>query len=152
MVLVVTQQRRGGMSEAMLQLRTSDNSSRELSRLSHLSGHVLQDDRLRPGGVTLATPPTSFGLADDPPLSAARRVVQEVTGDDLASAMRPAATGSYLYPDKEHLFFFVFVLDLPEGIQFPHHAEMHSYPLSELLAIRASTVLSCAARLCRTTT
>ena len=65
--------------------------------------------------------------------------------------MRPVATGSYLYPDKEHLFFFVFVLDLPEGIQFPRRAEMHPFPLPELLAVRRNRVLRSAAELCRTT-
>ena len=27
--------------------------------------------------------------------------------------------GGYLYPDKEHLFFFVFALELPEGTRLP---------------------------------
>jgi hypothetical protein len=151
MVLVITPRRRGGQMEAMLQLRTEDNSMRELNRLSHLAGHVLRQDRLHPAGRVPTQPPRSFGLHDEIPLSAAQRVVQEVTGDDLASAMRPAATGSYLYPDKEHLFFFVFVLDLPDGIQFPRRAEMHSFPLPELLAVRANHVLRCGAQLCRTT-
>jgi hypothetical protein len=61
------------------------------------------------------------------------------------------STGSYLYRDKEHLFFFVSVLDLPESIQFPRRAEMHVFPLAELLAVRENQVLRSAAQLCRTT-
>jgi hypothetical protein len=151
MVLVITPRRRGDQVEAMLQLRTPDNSERELHRVSHLTGHILQDDRLRPLGQALAMPSASFGLEDSTPLSAAQRVVQNVTGDDLSWAMRPAATGGYLYPDKEHLFFFVFMLDTPAGIQFPRRAEMRTFPLSDLLAIRASYALRGAARLCRAT-
>jgi hypothetical protein len=151
MVLVITPQRRGGHAEAMLQLRTQDNSARELNRLSHLSGHILQIDRLRQIELAPTATTRSFNLTDDIPLSAARRVVQEVTGDDLSAAMRPVATGSYLYPDKEHLFFYVFILDLPEGIQFPRRAEMHTFPLPELLAVRRNQVLRCAAELCRIT-
>lgn len=151
MVLVITPRRHGGHAEAMLQLRTQDNSARELNRLSHLAGHILQNDRLRQTEFVPRATPRSFSLTDEIPLWAARRVVQEVTGDDLSSAMRPVATGSYLYPDKEHLFFFVFVLDLPEGIQFPRRAEMHPFPLPELLAVRRNRVLRSAAELCRTT-
>jgi hypothetical protein len=151
MVLVITPKRIGDRTDAMLQLRTPANSARELSRLSHLAGHVLQDDRLRPAGRTLGTPPTSFSLTDETPLSAAQRVVQEVSAQDLAAAIRPVTTGRYLYPDKEHLFFFVFVLDLPQGIQFPRRAEMHTFSLAELIAVRANQVLRSAAELCRTT-
>jgi hypothetical protein len=151
MVLVITSTRDGGQTEAMLQLRTPDNSARELGRLSHLAGHILQDDRLRPLGRILDSPPKSFGLSAETPRSAAYRVVQEISAVDLASGIRPEETGRYLYPDKEHLFFFVFVLDLPEGLRFDNRHEMQPYPFSELLAIRASRVLASAGRLCRMT-
>jgi hypothetical protein len=152
MVLVVTPRRIGGdQIEPMLQLRTEANRARETGRVSHLAGHILQDDRLRPGGRPLAIAPTSFGLTDETPFSAAVRLVQEVSAEDLSAAIRPVTTGRYLYADKEHLFFFVFVLDLPEGIQLPRRAEMHTFPLPELMAIRASDILRSAARLCRTT-
>src|SRR5262249_6415370 len=51
-------------------------------------------------------------------------------------------------PDKENLFFFIFSLELQEGAQFPRQAEMHAFPLHELLAIRANQVLRSAAELC----
>jgi hypothetical protein len=151
MVLVVTPRHLGDQVLPMMQLRTDANSARELGRLSHLSGHVLQDDRLSPGGRPVVAPPASFGLTDDTPKSAAQRIVQEVAADDLSTAIRPVTTGRYLYPDKEHLFFFVYVLDLPEGIHFPRHAEMHTFRLPELLDVRAAQVLRSAAWLCRAT-
>jgi hypothetical protein len=151
MVLVITPRRVGDLVLPMIQLRTMANSARELGRLSHLAGYVLQDDRLRPDGRTIAAPPTSFGLTDQTPRSAAQRVVQQVATEDLSSAIRPVATGRFLYPDKEHLFFFVYVLDLPEGIQFPRRTEMHTFRLSELLDVRASQILRSAAWLCRAT-
>jgi len=151
MVLIVTPRRTGDQVLAMLQLRTDANSARELHRVSHLSGYVLQDDRLRPSGHMLPVPPTSFGLADETPLSAAQRVVQEVSAEDLSARMRPVTTGRYLYPDKEHLFFFVYVLDLPEGIQFPRRAELHTFHLADLLEIRTSQILRSTAGLCRLT-
>lgn len=151
MVMVITPRRVDDRTEAMLQLRTPENSARELSRLSHLAGYVLQDDRLRPAGRILAKPPASSGLTDETPLSAAQRIVLEVLAAEDLSAIRPVTTGRYLYPDKEHLFFFIFVLDLPEGVQFPRRAEMHTFPLGQLMTVRANRVFSSAAELCRTT-
>jgi hypothetical protein len=151
MILVITSQRRDGLVEPILQLRTEDNSDRELNRLSHISGHIIRDDLMLPAGLTLADAPKSFHLRHEIPMRAAQRLVQEVTGDDPALALRPVATGSYLYPDKEHLFFFILALELQEGAQLPRHAEMHWFPLPELLAIRANQVLRSAARLCLTT-
>lgn len=150
MYLVITSRRRGGHVEAMLQLRTDDNSDREPNRLSHLTGHILQEDLVPDGRSPLAAP-ASFDLTDHAPLFAAQRRVQEVTGDDEAPVLRPVATGSYLHPDKEHLFFFIFALELPEGTQFPRRAEMHAFPLPELLAVRASQALRTAVRLCQAT-
>jgi hypothetical protein len=151
MILVITSQRRDGRVEAILQLRSEVNSHRELNRLSHISGHIIRDDLMLSAGLTLADAPTSFHLRHEIPMRAAQRRVQEVTGDDPASALRPIATGSYLYPDKEHLFFFILALELQEGAQLPRHAEMHSFPLPELLAIRANQVLRSGVRLCMTT-
>ncbi len=148
-VLAVTSRQRGGQVEAMLQLRTEDNSARELNRLSHLCTHILQQDRMQQTAPQSAAP--SFALSDEIPLSAARRLVIEDTGDDQAALLRPVTTGSYLNPDKEHLFFFVFALELPEGSHFPRRAEMHPFPLAELVAVRESQALRMAARLCRVT-
>jgi hypothetical protein len=49
------------------------------------------------------------------------------------------------------LFFFIFALELPDGTQFPRPAEMHAFPLAELLAMRANQALRSAVRLCQAT-
>jgi len=149
MIIVITSRVRNGRTEAVLQLRTPRNAAREENRLSHLGTHILHEDRVRPSGRLLAEVPKTFGLAHDTPLSAARRFVKDTTGTDPGDALRPVATGKYLYPDKEHLFFFVFALALPEGLHFPRRAEMHQFRLGELLAVRANQVLSAAVRVCR---
>jgi hypothetical protein len=147
MILVVTSRRRGNQVEALLQLRTEQNSGRELNRLSHLGGHVQREDLLLPKEASAEG--VSFSLADPIPLRAAQRLVREVTGVEPGPALRPMTAGGYLYPDKEHLFFFAFALELAEGTHLPRHAEMHTFPLPELLSIRANQVLRTAARLCR---
>jgi hypothetical protein len=151
MVLVLTPQRNGSEIHPIMQLRTDVNSARELSRVSHLAGHVLEEDLERPGSKPDDLPSKHFALGDPTPLSAARRVVQEVSADDLFSAIRPLATSQYLYRDKEHLHFFIYALDLPEGIRFPGRAEMREFRLSDLLTIRANQVLRSAAEFCRKT-
>lgn len=147
MVLIVMTRRGGRRIEPILQFRTAENSARELNRLSHLGGHILQEDCERPGDEQ-ATGRWFFGLTDQIPARAAARLVGDVAAIDPAGALRPRTTGRYLYPDKENLFFFVFSLELQEGAQLPRHAEMHSFPVHELLAIRASQVLRSAADLC----
>jgi hypothetical protein len=149
MTIVITTRLRNGRAEAILQLRTFRNAAREENRLSHLSSHILQEDHLRPLHRPLADgPKKTFGLMDDTPLSAASRLVRDVTGTDPSTALRPMTTGRYLHPDKEHLFFFVFGLALPESFHFPRRTEMHQFRLSELLAIRANQVLSSAVQVC----
>lgn len=149
MILVVTSRKRGSGVEALLQLRTEQNSGRELNRLSHLGGHMLREDILLPPEATTAG--MSFGLVDAIPLRAARRLVQDVIGVETGSTLQPMTTGGFLYPDKEHLFFFAFTLELPEGTHFPRHAEIHGFPLPELLSIRANQVLCTTAQLCEAT-
>jgi hypothetical protein len=151
LILVVTSRRRGSHVEAMLQLRTEDNSSRELNRLSHLGGHITRGDLALPAGLSLVDAPTSFDCQQEIPMHTAARLVEEVIGVDPGSGLRPMGTGRYLHPDKEHLFFFIFALELPEGTQLPRRAEMHSFPLPELLAVRANQVLRSAAQLCQAT-
>lgn len=149
-ILVITYRRRGGRVEPILQLRTEENSGRELNRLSHLGGHIFRDDLALPPGLTLADEPRSFDREHEIPMHTAQRLVREVIGIDPVLGLRSASTGRYLYPDKEHLFFFVFTLELQEGIHLPRRARMYSFPLSELLSIRANQVLRSAARLCQT--
>jgi hypothetical protein len=149
MVLVVTPQRNGSEVRPIMQLRTGVNAARELGRVSHLAGHILEEDRERPGGKLLDSPTRYFERTDPAPLSAVQRVVQEVSADDYFSAIDPMGTGRYLYPDKEHLYFFIYALELPEDMRFPNRAEMRAFRLDELLTIRGNQVLSSAAQLCR---
>jgi hypothetical protein len=155
MVLVVTYRHRRGHVEPILQLRTVENSAREENRLSHMSGHIVEADRLRPGGRELADPPSTFGLDHDVPANAAKRIFREITGAREFAELEPieepiARTASgYLYPDKENLFFFVYSLRVPEGLQYPKWAEMQPVGVDRLLAVRASQSYRTAADLCR---
>jgi hypothetical protein len=139
LVLVITWRARGGRAEPLLQLRTQLNAARELDRLSHLSGHVLEDDR----GLM-----QDFGLEDAVPLRTARRRVQMETSEEDIGALRPLVTSRYIHPDKENLFFFVYSCEFPEGFQPSGEAEMFPVSVPELLSIRENQALRLALQLC----
>jgi len=141
MVLVITWRMRDGYAEPLLQLRSQVNATRELDRLTHLAGHIMQDEPAVPG--------TEFGLDDEIPVAAAHSRVQMETGEVEPGELESLATGRYLHPDKEHLFFFVYGRQLPEDLQFWDQAEMSSPSVSDLLAIRENQVLRKAMELCR---
>ena len=151
MVLIVTTRQKGGQIEPMLQMRTEDNAVREINKLSHLSGHVFQEDHSRSYGALPVSVPLSFDISADCTMGAAQRRVQMETGDDATPALQPVTTGRYRHPDKEHLFFFVYSLHLPDDFDFPSRSEMHQFPLPELLAIRANHALRVAEQLCQRT-
>jgi hypothetical protein len=141
MVLVITWRERNGRAEPLLQLRTQLNAARELDRLTHLAGHIEQAD---PDALLPA-----FGLHDEIPMAAARRRVQMETGDVDPGGLEPLGTCTYLHPDKEHLFFFIYSCQLPEGFQPWRQAEMSSMSVQELLSIRENQALRKALELCR---
>jgi hypothetical protein len=150
LVLVITWRNRHGHAEPLLQLRTESNAARELNRLSHLSGYIYADDYLEPG----ASPAEQVTVLDatHPALAkAARSRMQLEIGDDPPGELRLVSTARYLHSEKEHMFFFVFALQLPGWFQFSRQAEMHHFPVTELMAIRHNQVLRSAARVCRAT-
>jgi len=140
LVLVVTWQIREGQPQPLLQLRTPLNAIRELGHLSHLAGHVTPDELPRPG--------TELQLGHEAPLAAARRRVQVETVERDVGELKPLATSTYLHPDKEHLFFFIYSCQLPEAFQLWRQAEMHPVSIQELLDIRENQALRKALSLC----
>ena len=147
-VLIVTWWNRNGRPEPLLQLRTESNSTRELDRLSHFAGYIYQDsDAPTESGSAERT--VEFDLPEELLLKSARSRVQMETGSNPARDLRLVTTRPYLHADKEHLFFFIFELELPGHFQFPQRAQMCHLTVEELLAIRENQALRNAVRLCR---
>jgi hypothetical protein len=140
LILVITWRVRNGQAEPLLQLRTQLNSVRELDRLSHPASHVILDEP--------AQPVTDFGLDDEMPVAAARRRVQIDTGEGEPGELKPLGTCTYIHSDKEHLFFFIYTCELPEGFQFWRQADMYSVPVRKLLSIRENQAFRKALSLC----
>jgi hypothetical protein len=141
MVLVVTWRVRDGQAEPLLQLRTRLNATREVGRLTHLAGHITQDEPAVPG--------MEFGLEDAVPLAAARKRVQMETGDVDTGHLAPLKIGAYFHPDKEHLFFFMYSCRLPDGLELWPRSEISPVSVPELLSIRKNQALRNAVSLCQ---
>ena len=139
LVLVITWQMRGGRAEPLLQLRTGRNSDRELDRFTHLTGHIMQEHTA--AGL-------EFGPEDPLPLATAARRVQMETGESGPVDLAPLGAGKYFHPDKEHLFFFVYACQLPDGLQVWPQAEMSALSAADLMVIRENQVLRKALELC----
>ena len=139
-VLVITWWIRNGRVEPLLQLRTELNASRELDRVTHPASHITQDDStsMRP----------EFGAHDKIPMDAARRRTQMETGAVDPGELESLGTCRYLHRDKEHLFFFIYSCQLPEGFQLWRPEDMSAMSLHELLSIRENQVFRKALSLC----
>jgi hypothetical protein len=134
-VLVVTWWNRNGRAEPVLQLRTEENSVREIERLSHLPGYVeLGPYRTAPGQS--ATQPSEFELPLELVESAAANRIRMETGSTPPGELQFITTRKYLHHDKEHLFFYVYSFELPGHFQFPQRAQMCPLPVEKLLRIR----------------
>jgi hypothetical protein len=142
LVLVITWRRTSeGRAEPLLQLRTQLTAVRELERLTHLPDYIVRHDA--------DWPTQEFGLRDEIPMAAARRRVEIEAGEGEPGELEPVATCSYLHPDKEHLFFFIYGCQLPEGFQLWRQAEMHPVPVEELMSIREQQALRNAVLVCQ---
>lgn len=149
-VLLAAWRQLDGGRELVLQLRTAENSHRELNRLAHLTNYLLQDDIIGAGGGG-AENAGPFDLSQDMLRRAARRTAEVEIGPDLADGLEldPECFRTYLHPDKENLFFYVFSAELPSHYEFLQQAEMRGAPIGGLLALREKQALRGALAVCR---
>lgn len=142
-VIVVTWRYQRGLAVPLLQVNTIHNSTREIGKVSHLSGYVNQqdyvgqhDDRAEPGVES------EFILSLQTAQNAvARELREELRVEVEADRPRLDKTLRFYYPDKENLFFYLFELQLPPRAHFPPNAEIHSWAIGELLRVRDHQVL-----------
>lgn len=149
-VLLTAWREHAGERELMLQLRTRQNSNRELNRLAPLTNYLLQDDIIAAGGEDAASA-GQFDISAQVLAEAARRTAGEVIGPRLAEKLDLASEGcaSYLYPDKENLHFQIFSAGLPPHHDFPPLAEMRGIRIQHLLLVREKQALLNAQQVCR---
>jgi hypothetical protein len=149
MVLIVTTQRKFGKVAPVLQLRTEVNAVRELNTVSHLSRHIYQEETSPLPGARPISAPASFDAKSDCALRAAHLRVQIETGYDTPPDIHELATGRYVNPTTDSLFFFVYSLELPDEMKLWPKSDMYHFTLAELLDIRSHQALRVAYQLCQ---
>ncbi|MFB9239543.1 toll/interleukin-1 receptor domain-containing protein [Plantactinospora siamensis] len=129
--------------EPLLQVNTPTSSTRELGRVSHVSGYINQRD-LPPHGPSSGVGPTAdYELPLDAALAALRRELREDFGlTTLPSLAELSATLPFYYPDKENLYFWMFAQELPESHAFAESSRMFGWTVEELVEIRRCQVFA----------
>jgi TIR domain len=142
-VLVVTWWQDNGKARPLLQINSPFNSTREIGKVSHISGYINQRDYVaqREGG----TDHGAVSVFELPP-SAAEAAVRRELREEIKyryGRSKPLLYSKlpFYYPDKENLYFYVYETELPRTIKFPEHFDMYAWSVRDLVRIRESQVL-----------
>jgi hypothetical protein len=141
-IIVATWRVSNGVALPLLQVNTRLNSTREIGKVSHVSGYINQADYFsehsrKPGNAM----ESEYILSPSIAANAVRRELREELR--LADTAEPVlfSTLPFYYPDKENLYFYLFSLCVPSTVTFPPIAEMHSWLVPELLRVREHQVI-----------
>ncbi|HLX56785.1 MAG TPA: TIR domain-containing protein [Ktedonobacteraceae bacterium] len=145
-VLIILWHEVDGKAKPLLQIRTSENATRELDRLSNLSGYINQQDcqEFDTGKSR------EFLLLPSAYENATRRELQEELDIKDFTWPKPELVGEarFYYPDRENLYFYICRVK----IDFPLHwiqpvAQLRDWTFQEILKVREYQVLSMACTL-----
>ncbi|MEW1589459.1 toll/interleukin-1 receptor domain-containing protein [Micromonospora vinacea] len=146
-VLVLTWRQGEEGPEPLLQVNTPHNSTREMSKASHVSGYVNQRDCSQQRGPD----DEWLGEFEIDPVSIEAAVRRELAADfsivELPHQPRLTGTVRFFYPDKENLFFYVVEQELPPTHRFTANVQMFPWAVSDLLTVRRNQVFSNALRM-----
>src|SRR6266540_1791758 len=105
-VLVITWRHGSHGPEPLLQMNSPQTSTREMGKISHVSGYINQQDQTVGPQVGRAASAESFELSPDTPLNALKReLASDFAIQSLLFAPTLVGTERFFYPDKENLFF-----------------------------------------------
>jgi len=125
----------------LLNVNTRSNSTREIGRISHLSGYMNRRD-CAPDDADVDLP---LVMDRRMVVRAAQRELLEELGIEIA-ADRLAFEGEirFHYADKENLYFYVMSAEVERGarLRFSRPAQVRPWTLERLLAVRRHQVLS----------
>ncbi|MDT0445908.1 hypothetical protein [Streptomyces johnsoniae] len=141
-VIVITWRRREDQVEPLLEINTPKNSTRELGKVSHLSGYINQRDHGARDRAESGSAPSNFLLGRDTAEAAVRRELLDELGVRHPRGV-PRLTGTvpFYYPDKENLYFYIFETELSADTGFVPSVQMHAWTVAELLRVREHQVL-----------
>jgi len=141
-IIVATWRSSSGAAIPLLQVNTKLNSTREIGKVSHVSGYINQTDYLSQFSNDQGKDIESeFHLSESIARNAVRRELFEELR--LSGAGDPGlfAELPFYYANKENLYFYLFELCVPATFTSPATAEVHSWTIAELLRLREYQVL-----------
>ncbi|MCX4810587.1 hypothetical protein OG601_08115 [Streptomyces sp. NBC_01239] len=150
LVAVTWRSSRAG-AEPLLQINTPRTSTREMGKISHVSGYINQRDCAVPeSGVTGPPDGAAFLVSE---LAARTALDRELLQDFGISKCTYRAelvdVLDFYYPDKENLFFYLFEQQLPSEVRYAVELQMLPWGMSELATIREHQVYSNVLSVCR---
>ena len=138
LVFIVLWREEAGIVWPLMQIRTSENATRELDRLSCISGYINKRDCQELDTGEFLLPTMAY-------LNAACRELQEELGikDYMWPTPELVREVRFYHRDHENLYFFVCRLkvDIPLH-RFHASSQLHEWSFAELLKVREYQVLS----------
>jgi hypothetical protein len=144
-VLILLWQRVEDSITPILQIRTRENSTRELDTLSNLSGYVDELDCPYDAGSQ-----STFVLSPDTTERTVQRELLEELGVNSTCWQTPRFVENlrYYYQDREHLYFYVHSVEFTATLDgVSNKARLNHWQFDEILNVHKSQVLAKAAEL-----
>ncbi len=142
-VLVITWRHGSHGPEPLLQMNSPQTSTREMGKISHVSGYINQQDQITGPHVGGAATAGAFELSPDTPLNALKRELASDFGiQSLLVSPTLVGTERFFYPDKENLFFYIYQQELESTQRFSPDVQIFPWTLAELMSVRHGQALT----------
>ncbi len=142
-VLVITWRHGSHGPEPLLQMNSPQTSTREMGKISHVSGYINQQDQTVGPQVGRAASAESFELSPDTPLNALKReLASDFAIQSLLFAPTLVGTERFFYPDKENLFFYIYQQELEGTQHFSPDVQIFPWTVTELMSVRHGQALT----------
>ncbi|MGW4671337.1 toll/interleukin-1 receptor domain-containing protein [Streptomyces sp. NPDC004324] len=137
--------------EPLLQINTPRTSTREMGKISHVSGYINQRDCAFPeSGIATTSNDPLFLVSEAAARTALdRELLQDFGISECTTRAELVDALNFYYPDKENLFFYLFEQQLPSEIRYPAESQMLPWSMEDLVAIREHQVYSNILSVCR---
>lgn len=142
-IVAITWAEVDGSPQPLLQVNAKSTSTREIGKISHLSGYINERDYLGVVDHSEGAPPGSeFVIDHKTALQAVCREMRvELDLDPSNCTIELEDTVRFYYPNKEHFLFYLFSAKISETAPLTPVMQTKWWTISELLAVREHQVL-----------
>lgn len=143
-LVAITWRRGRSGAEPLLQINTPRTSTREMGKISHVSGYINQRDCAVPGsGIATPSGDPVFLVSEVAARTALdRELLQDFGISECIDRAELVDALNFYYPDKENLFFYLFEQQLPREARYAAESHMLPWGMDDLVTIREHQVYS----------